>query len=87
MTTAPAPKSPGLPPQPEFDFQHHLPAGMESFTLTWLSVWFRTSIQHWINLIDSGAIKATNLKSPHASKTMYRIPRAELIAFLNKQTQ
>ena len=87
MKTAPAPKSPGLPPQPEFDYTHHLPAGMESFTVRYLAAFFGTSHRHWINLVDSGAIKATNLKSPHASKTMYRIPRAELIAFLNKQTQ
>lgn len=71
---------------PEFDFQHHLPAGMESFTIPWLAMWFKTSMQHWINLIDSGALKATDLRSPNASKTMYRVPRAELIAFLNKKT-
>ena len=87
MKTAPAPKSPGLPPQPEFDFQHHLPAGMESFTLTWLSVWFRTSIQHWINLIECGAIKAVDLRSPGTSKSMLRVPRSALITYLNAKTE
>lgn len=71
---------------PEFDFQHHLPAGMESFSVPWLALWFKTSMQHWINLIDSGALKATDLRSPGATKTMYRVPRAELIAFLNTNT-
>ena len=71
---------------PEFDFQHHLPAGMESFTVRWLAMWFDTSIQHWINLVDSGALKAANLNSPNASRSMLRIPRAELITFLNRRT-
>ena len=78
---SPAPKA-----QPEFDFQHHLPAGQESFTVRWLARFFSTSHRHWINLVDCGALKATNLSSPNASKTMLRIPRAELISFLNRRT-
>lgn len=75
---------PPTPAEPEFDFKHHLPSGMESFSVQFLALFFGTSWQHWINLIESGAIRAANLKSPNASKSMYRIPRAELIAYLNK---
>jgi hypothetical protein len=90
IRTAPAPKTAtisGLPPQGELDFGNHLPAGMETFSIPFLMRWFHTGPQHWINLIESGAIKATTLQHPKASKTMYRVPRAELIRFLNSRTQ
>jgi len=85
--TPAAPKPAGLPPQPEFDFKHHLPADKEIFSIPFLMRFFGTGPQHWINLIESGAIKATSLESPNASKTMYRIPRAELLRFLNSRTK
>lgn len=75
------------PDEPEFDFGTHLPAGMESFTVRFLALWFRTSPQHWINLVEQGALKAVDLRSPGASKSLMRIPRAELVAYLNRKTQ
>lgn len=78
---------PASPEEPEFDFQHHLPSGMESFGVRWLARWFGTSHQHWINLIESGAIRATDLRSPGASKSMLRVPRAALITYLNAKTE
>ena len=60
---------------------------MESFTVRFLAGWFHTSQQHWINLAESGALKALDLGSPSASKSMMRFPRAELIRFLNSRTQ
>lgn len=78
---------PDSPDNPEFDFQHHLPAGMESFNVRWLARWFGTSHQHWINLVERGALRATDLRSPGASKAMMRIPRAELISYLNRITE
>ena len=78
---------PASPAVPEFDFGTHLPAGMESFTVRFLAVWFKTSPQHWINLVEQGALKAVDLRSPGASKSMMRIPRAELIAYLNDKTE
>jgi hypothetical protein len=73
-----------LPPDPEFDFANNLPAGMETFSVRWLGTWFKTSAQHWINLVESGAITAVDLRSPGTSKSLMRIPRAALIAYLNK---
>lgn len=77
---------PASPDEPEFDFSHHLPAGMESFSVRFLAAWFRSSPQHWINLIDQGALKAADLRGPGTSKSMLRIPRAELIRYLNETT-
>lgn len=71
--------------QPELEFDLRLPSGMESFTVRFLSSWFRTSPQHWINLVEKGYIKAVDLRSPGSSKSMIRIPRAELETFLKSQ--
>ena len=79
--------TPATPEEPEFDFQHHLPAGMESFNVRWLARWFGTSHQHWINLIECGAIKAVDLRSPGTSKSMLRVPRSALITYLNAKTE
>jgi hypothetical protein len=79
--------SPAPTAQPEFDFDHHLPAGMESFSTGFLASWFHTSAQHWINLIEEGHLAAVDLRSPNASKSMLRVPRAVLIAYLNRKTQ
>lgn len=79
------PKPAHNPTEPELDFEHHLPAGMESFTVRWLAAWFNCSAQHWINLIDTGALKAADLRGPSASKSMLRVPRAELIRYLNSK--
>ena len=79
--------TPPSPAEPEFDYRHYLPAGIETFTVPWLAMWFGTTDRHWINLIESGAIRAANLKTPNASKTMYRVPRAELISYLNRTVE
>jgi len=76
----------GLPPQAEFDYTHHLPAG-ESFSVRWLGAFFKTSHRHWINLVDLGELKALDLSRPGASKAMMRIPRAEIVRFLNSRVQ
>jgi hypothetical protein len=64
----------------------NLPAHQESFSVSWLANFFHTSAQHWINLIESGAIKPIPL-SAGSKKTMYRVSRAELLAFLKERTQ
>ncbi|MFZ4780517.1 MAG: hypothetical protein ACOYM3_34625 [Terrimicrobiaceae bacterium] len=69
--------------QPELEFDIRLPSGMESFTVRFLAGWFHTSAQHWINLVETGVLKAIDLRTPGASKSMIRIPRAELVKFLN----
>ncbi|GEM_PF-4291861 len=71
--------------QTELDFENHLPGGMESFSVRFLAGWFRTSHRHWINLVESGALKAADLRGNGASKSMIRIPRAELVRFLNER--
>lgn len=71
--------------QPELDFESCLPSGMESFSVRFLSGWFRTSPRHWINLVESGELHAADLRGAQASKSMIRIPRAELVRFLNER--
>jgi hypothetical protein len=71
-----------LPQQAEFDFEHNLPAGMETFTVRFLAAWFGTSDQHWLNLIDSGDLQAVDLARV-PSRSMMRVPRAALVAYLN----
>lgn len=71
--------------QPELEFDLRLPSGMESFTVRFLASWFRTSSQHWIKLVENGHLKAVDLRTPGSSKSMIRIPRAELEAFLKSK--
>jgi len=78
-------KKPDPTVQPELEFDLRLPSGMESFAVRFLAAWFHSSPQHWINLVEDGAIKAVDLRTPGASKSMIRIPRAELVKFLNAQ--
>lgn len=73
------------PVQGELDFDHHLPAGVEAFTVRFLASWFRTSPRHWINLVEEGHLTAVDLRTPGASKSFLRIPRASLVAYLNKK--
>lgn len=61
-----------------------LPAGIESFTVRKMAALFGTSHQHWINQIECGKLRAVDLRSPGAMKSMYRIPRASLIDYLDK---
>lgn len=81
------PRHPAAPEalQPELDFENHLPSGMESFSVRFLAGWFHTSHRHWINLVEAGEIKAADLRGAQASKSMIRIPRAELVRFLNER--
>jgi hypothetical protein len=71
--------------EPELSLEVNLPSGMESFSVRWLGTWFKCSAQHWINLVESGAIRAIDLRSPGSSKSMIRIPRAELVKYLATQ--
>jgi len=77
----------GLPPQAEFNFEHHLPAGMETFSIPFLSRWFHTSDTHWINLIEAGDLPATDLSRKNKTKTMWRVTRSELVRHLNSRSQ
>lgn len=43
---------------------------------------FSTSQQHWINLIERGHLRAINLSTPGAKKSMLRVEREELLRFL-----
>lgn len=72
------------PNQAELDFEFGLPAGMESYSVGFLAKWFGTTVQHWINQIDGGALPACNLASPGKSKRYYRISRQALLAYLRK---
>jgi hypothetical protein len=75
----------GAAPQAEFDFNHELPAGMETFSVRWLATWFGCTPQHWINLVEQGALAAIDLRSPGASKSMLRITRSEVVRYIHSQ--
>ena len=70
------------PSQPELDFEFGLPAGRESFSVSWLANFFDYSRQHWINLIDEGHLHAVNLATPGTTKSSYRVARTELVRYL-----
>ena len=61
-----------------------LPASGDIFTVRQLARIFGTSHQHWINQIECGKLHAVDLRSPGTTKSMYRIPRAALVDFLEK---
>lgn len=73
-------------PQPEFDFEFGLPSGQEAFSVGFLAKWFGTTIQHWINQVEDGSLRAVNLASKGKSKSYWRIARADLLAYLRQQS-
>jgi hypothetical protein len=71
---------------PEFDFEHDLPAGVESFALHWLAKRWKVSLQHVFNLVRSGEIPvAVDLRNSNSSRSCIRAPRAAVVAFLNRR--
>ena len=72
--------------EPEFDFEHGLPAGREFFRLSELAGLWRCHPTHVQRLIDSGELPvAVDLRSPGTSKSMQRVTRASVVAFLNSR--
>lgn len=74
--------------QPEFDFDHELPAGKEWFSIRWLARHWGKSVQHIINLVDSGEIKtAVDMRGKHAKRSDTNIPRKAVVDFLERRTK
>lgn len=72
--------------EPEFDFEHGLPPGREFFRLPELACLWRCHPTHIQRLIDSGELPiSVDLRGPGASKSMQRVPRASVVAFLNRR--
>ena len=60
----------------------YLPAG-ESFPVHILARVLRVTRNHVVNLIDCGELKcAVDLRSPGASRSTIRVPRAAVVEFL-----
>ena len=60
----------------DIDFDAELPPNMAFFPLWWLAKRWHCSVQHVINLVDSGELKVpVDLKGKSASKSMIRAPR------------
>ena len=63
----------------------YLPAG-ESFPVHLLARVLRVHRDHVIHLIDSGELKcAVDLRSPGASRSLIRVPRAAVVEFLESR--
>jgi hypothetical protein len=72
--------------QPEFDFDHTLPAGKEWFSPRWLARHWGRSAQHVLNLIDTGAIKTgADMRGEKAKRSNINIPRWAVIDFLDRR--
>lgn len=69
------------PQSPAFN----LPAGVEVFTVPQLSKLFAASDGYWLGQIECGQLFAVDLRSHGTTKSMLRIPRAALVAFLEKR--
>lgn len=63
----------------------YLPDGVEIFTIPQLVEIFSASNLYWTGMIESGQLYAFDLRSHGATKAMFRIPRAALVAFLEKR--
>jgi hypothetical protein len=76
----------GTTTQPDFDFEHDLPAGVDSFSLHWLAKRWKCSVTHVIHLVEAGEFKvAVDLRNRNSSKACIRLPRAAVVAFLNER--
>ena len=71
-----------IPPQPR---ECKLPPGVEMFTIPQLSKIFAASQVYWTGQIECGQLFAVDLRSPGTTKSMLRVPRAALVAFLEKR--
>jgi hypothetical protein len=72
--------------QPEFDFEHSLPAGREYFTLGYLARLWDCSEDNVQRLIDDGELEvAVDLAPKKSTHAMQRIFRASIVALLNRR--
>ena len=76
-----------LPP-PEMDFERHLPAGQQWFSVWKLARHWDVSVQHVVDLINEGRFTHDEIGpvdlscKPGKTRATTRIPRACVIAFL-----
>lgn len=69
-----------------FNFEQTLPEGKEWFSIRWLARHWNKSVQHVINLVDSGEIKTSvDLRGKHAKRSDTNIPRFAVVDFLNRR--
>ena len=69
-----------------FNWEDEIPASRLSFTVLETAKYMACSKMHVINLIDEGTIKAADIRGKESTKTQRRIPRSELVRYLNSRT-
>jgi hypothetical protein len=70
--------------QPEFDFEHRLPAGKEYFSVRYLARLWEVSERSVKRLVLEGSIKLASDIAPRTSKhSMWRMARVDVVSFLN----
>ena len=73
--------------QPEFDFEHELPAGKEWFGVRYLALTWGISDMTVKKLIEEGSLKVKTDLAPAASKhALDRVHRSSLVSFLNDRS-
>lgn len=73
--------------QPEFDFEHSLPAGKEYFGVRYLALMWGISEKTVKKLIEEGSLKTKADLAPLNSKhALDRVHRSSLVAFLNDRS-
>ena len=76
------------PETPELDFECHLPAGQQWFTVWQLARHWEVSVQHVIDLVSEGRFTHDHVgpvdfsSEPGKTRATTRIPRACILAFL-----
>ena len=69
----------------DIDFNDALPR-WESFSVHWIANHWRCSVQHVINLIESGELPVdADLRKKAPTKTMIRVSRKSLAEFMNSR--
>ena len=69
----------------DIDFNDALPR-RESFSVHWIAEYWRCSVQHVINLIESGELPVdADLRKKAPTKTMIRVSRKSLAEFMNSR--
>lgn len=70
----------------DLDFDAELPPNMAFFPVWFLAKLWHCSVQHVLNLVDSGELPVpVDLRGKAATKTMIRVPRASVVEFLNRR--
>lgn len=69
----------------DLDFEAELPPNQEYFPLWQLAKTWKCSLQHVINLAESGELGVVDLKGKGSSKAMCRAHRKHVAAFLNRR--